>query len=138
MKFNELPNYRKAEIHRKNYKNWKDNSLENIGYFPVFQTFKESYLLQNLSGNAFKLYIYLGLQSGNKTGETWVTIETISKYFKKSPRTISNWIQELEDHKLIERLQLKPNEPSHTFLQGYGFTTAMIVSNILQSDKNKP
>ncbi|MHA4202327.1 helix-turn-helix domain-containing protein [Bacillus cereus] len=135
MKFNELPNHVKAKMYKKNYKRWKEFSLDNIGYFPVFQTFKEDYFLRHLSGNAVKLYIYIGLKSGNKSGETWVTIDTMCKYFQKSPRTISNWIQELEDHKLIKRLQLQYNEPSHTFLQPYGYSSITPDNpNVFQSD----
>lgn len=120
MKFEDLPNYRKSEIYRNNYKKWKEESLIYIGYFPIFQSFKEEFLLRNLSGNALKLYIYLGLHAGNKTGETWVTIENIAKYFEKSPRAVSYWIEELVDSKLIDRIQLKYNESSHTFLIPYG------------------
>lgn len=120
MKFENFPNYRKSELYRDNYKVWKEESLDFVGYFPIFQSFKEEFILRDLSGNAFKLYIYLGLHSGNKTGETWVTIENIAKYFDKSPRTISYWIEELMEKKLIDRVQLKYNEPSHTFLIPYG------------------
>lgn len=120
MKFSDLPNYRKAELHRVSYKKWKESSLENIGYFPVFQTFKDSYILKEISGNALKLYIYLGLHTGNKSGETWITIDSMSRYFGKSPRTISNWLEELLRFDLIERYQFKPDTPSHTFLKPYG------------------
>lgn len=109
-----------AEELRKRFKVWKDRSLRESGYFPIFQPFKETFLLKKLSGNAVKLYLYLGLASGNKTGETWVSIETIAKYFDKSPRTISNWIKELEEANLIERMQFKHNEVAHTFLVRYG------------------
>lgn len=121
MKFNDLPNYRKAEMHRSNYKKWKEKSLDFCGYFPVFQHFKEGFILRELSGNALKLYIYIGLHTGNKTGETWVTIESMSNYFEKSPRTISYWLEELIEQDLITRIQLNYNEPAHTFLIPYGY-----------------
>lgn len=116
---NGMPNYRKAEIYEKEYSDWKIDSLSNSGYFPIFQAFKEEFLLKNLSGNAIRLYLYLGLHSGNNTGKTWVSIETISKYFDKSPRAISNWIKELEEKALIERMQLAKNGVSYTFLRPY-------------------
>lgn len=134
MKFEEFPNYRKAEIYRANYKKWKELSLDNVGYFPVFQMFKEDFLLSEISGNALKLYIYLGLHTGNKTGETWVAIESMAKYFKKSPRTISNWLEELIKLKLIERRQLKFNDSAHTFLLPYGYEK--LTKKILEEDKN--
>ncbi len=111
----------RANMNRKHYKDWKKTSLESFGYYPIFQPFKETFLLRTLSGNALKLYVYLGLMSGNTTGESWVTIATMAKYFEKSERTISGWLKELEQAKLIERFQLKPNSVAHTFLNPYGF-----------------
>lgn len=117
---NELPNKRKAEIYRQDYNQWKSYALDQFGYFPLFQPFKETFLLKNLSGNALRLYLYLGLASGNKTGETWVSIETIALYFSKSKRTISSWLKELEEANLIKRMQLNINSVAHTFLLPYG------------------
>ena len=37
----------------------------------------------------------------------------------KSVRTISNWIKELEDNLLIERIQVDYNSPSKTFIIPY-------------------
>ncbi len=115
-----IPNSRKAKLNREDYKVWKQSALSNFGYFPIFQPFKETTLLRNLSGNALRMYVYLGLRTGNETGETWVSIETMADYFGKSPRTISGWLKELEKKQLIERFQLKPNEVAHTFLLPYG------------------
>ena len=109
-----------AENNRKEYEEWKNLALDSFGFFPIFQPFKENFLLRKLSGNALRLYLYLGLMSGNQTGETWVSIETMSSYFRKSKRSISAWIKELEDAKLIERMQLELNGSSHTFLKPYG------------------
>lgn len=116
----DITNKQKADINKKNYKRWKEISLSESGYYPIFQPFKETHLLRNLSGNAVKLYIYLGLQTGNDTGETWVSIETMAKYFGKSERTINDWLKELRKVMLIERFQLKPNDVAHTFLIPYG------------------
>lgn len=110
----------RAALHRKRFKVWKSTALQRFGYFPVFQPFRDTFLLRNLSGNAVKLYIYLGLMSGNDTGETWVTVETISAYFGKTTRAVSEWIRELENVGLLDRFQLKPNEAAHTFLVPYG------------------
>lgn len=120
MDFKDLPNYRKADLYRKDYMQWKQHSFKHLGFFPVFQPFKNDFLLKKLSGNAFKLYVYLGLNSANNTGDTWVSIETMCQYFDKSPRTISNWIEELLKYNLIKRLQLNYNESAYTFLRPYG------------------
>lgn len=104
---------------RINYENWKKDSLSNTGYFIIFKGFKDTNKLKNISGNAMKLYVYLGLNSNNLTGEVWHSNATIAKYFDKSERTIRLWMQELESLNLIKRLQINFNEESHTFLQGY-------------------
>jgi DNA-binding transcriptional ArsR family regulator len=116
-----LPKNRKADLNRAEYGPWKRTALNRFGFFPVFQPFKESFLLKELSGNALRLYLYLGFMSDNETGETWVSIETMAAYFDKSKRTISDWLKELEKAELIERLQLKPNGVAHTFLRPYGY-----------------
>lgn len=57
--------------------------------------------------------------SNNNTGETWVSLETIAKYFGKTTRTVSSWIEELEKCGLIKRMQLRYNGVAHTFLLPY-------------------
>lgn len=118
--FEKISNHKKADLLKQRYKSWKTSLLQSGGYFPVFLEFKEDFLLKKLSGNAVKLYLYLGFHSGNMSGETWVSIEQMSKYFDKSPRTISNWLRELEKHNLIERMQMEKNGVSHTLLRPYG------------------
>ena len=114
-------NQSKAEYYKIAYHKWKKEILsENQGFFPIFNDFKDTGLLSEISGGALKLYLFLGLFSGNFTGETWVTIESMSTYFDKSPRTITNWINELTRLGLIERMQLELNGKSHTYLRPYG------------------
>lgn len=113
---------------RNKYEEWKTEALSIGGYFPIFTGFKDTGHLKKLSGNALRLYIYLGLLSNNKTGECWPSIKTISSYFDKSERTIYNWLQELEEAKLIERYQIVYNEVSHTFLRPYRHQPRQVVS----------
>ena len=115
-----IPREKQGSYLNKRYSEWKEISFDNSGFFPIFSPFKDEYILKKLSGNAVKLYVYLGLMSGNETGETWVSIESISNYFQKSERTISNWISELENAKLIARFQLKKDGVAHTYLLPYG------------------
>lgn len=136
VKKSELPKSRQAELNRTAYKEWKSKALTNFGFFPIFQPFKEGFLLRNLSGNAIRLYVYFGLMSGNDTGETWVSIDSIASYFGKSKRTISDWIKELEEAKLIERMQLKQNGVAHTFLVPYGYHL-LWDEDSLQKSKNR-
>ena len=102
------------------YEKWKKNTLSyKVGYFIIFQTFKDNNLLAQISGSALKLYLFLGLHTNNYSGECWVTIQKAAEYFGKDPRTISIWIKELEKLGLIERVQVKPKQPSYTFLKPY-------------------
>lgn len=112
-------NKQKSQDLKNNYTHWKKNSLESSGYFTIFSGFKDTNKLKNISGNALKLYIYLGITSNSMTGEVWHSNKTIAKYFGKSERTIRLWMQELESINLIKRFQLEFNEESHTFLQPY-------------------
>lgn len=108
----------RATTLRKNHSQWRDtNFIEKKGFFPVFEDFKE--VMPEISTGAISLFIYFGLHSNNLTGECFHSIERISKFFGKSTRTISSWIKELEEKKLIERVQLKFNSTAHTFIKPY-------------------
>ena len=120
MENKKISNTTRAKVLEKNFRTWKKASLDYSGFFPIFSEFKEGYYLKNLSGNAVKLYLYLGLRTGNEDGKTWVSIETIANYFGKSKRSISTWLTELENHQLVERMQMSPNDVSYTFLLPYG------------------
>lgn len=102
------------------YAIWRTEQFsEKIGFFPIFSDFKP--YLSKLSPGAISLYLYLGLHSNYETGESFHSVQKISIFFGKSTRTISNWIKELEDFKLIKREQKKLNGVSHTYLQAYNW-----------------
>lgn len=112
---------REAEKFRHYYQTWrKHNVKEKAGFFPVFNDFKE--FLKQLSPGAIQLYLYLGIHSGNWTGESYHDLETMAEFFGVSERTIRNRLNELEEAKLIRRMQLRPNSVSHTFLLPYPAT----------------
>jgi len=116
-----IPNRIRAEILKRRYEEWKREALKSTGYFPVFTEFKDSFLLRNLSGGAVKVYLYLGLKSKTWTGETWVSLDQMASYFDCTKRTLSNWLKELQDKELIERMQLEVDGVSFTFLKPYGW-----------------
>ena len=112
--------------YKKRYDSWKKKSLNESGFFVIFNGFSEEKrplshkaLLQEISGGALKLYIFLGIKSDNFTGESFYSIKSIANYFGKSERTINNWFSELEKLNLIYRAQLEYNGVSHTYLQTY-------------------
>ncbi|MCI0184646.1 helix-turn-helix domain-containing protein [Sulfoacidibacillus ferrooxidans] len=86
----------------------------------MFSTMVSEDVLNRVSGNAIRLYVYLGHRGVNETGECWITIETMARYFKKSKRTVSYWLSELENVGLIKRIQFNLDESAHTFLRPYG------------------
>lgn len=114
-----------ADLYRTRYHSWKKESLENSGFFVIFNGFADNKdenqqaILQKITGGALKLYIFLGIKSKNYTGESFYSIKSLAKYFGKSERTINNWFRELESLNLIYKIQLQFNEVSHTFLQIY-------------------
>ncbi|PFN04674.1 helix-turn-helix domain-containing protein [Bacillus cereus] len=117
--FQGLSNKRKAKLYKGNYKKWKEYSLNENGFFVIFSGFVEENKLKKISGNALKLYIYLGMYSKNMTGEVWHSTTTIAAYFGKSERTIRGWMKELEDQHLIKRMRLEFDGHPHVFLQPY-------------------
>jgi len=116
---NNLKNSHKSELLCSNYRRWKLDSLDEAGYFVIFQGFLESDLLNKISGNALKLYVYLGINSNNFEGIVWHSNYKIAQYFNKSERTIRTWMKELEDFELITRMQLKYDGNAYTYLLPY-------------------
>lgn len=114
-----MKNKDKATFLKDNHEKWKKEALKDSGYFTVFTGLIENNTLNKMSGGALKLYVFLGIHSDNKTGESFYKIDSMAKYFDVSDRTISNWIKELESLRLIERLQLGYNSVSHTYLIPY-------------------
>lgn len=118
-------NYIKSTELRKQHAEWRDiNFINKVGFFPLFYGFKDH--LKDLSGGAVSLFVYLGLNSNNQTGECYHSLEKIAGFFGKSTRTISQWIKELEQHKLIKRIQIEFNGVSHTFILPYGSTSNLV------------
>ena len=115
----DLSNKAIAILCKNRYNNWKKSTIKNEGFFIIFNTFMEDGYLRRLSGGATKMYIYLGVVSKNNTGESFHSVESMSKYFGVSERTILTWLKELEREKLISRMQFEINGVAHTFLQPY-------------------
>src|SRR5699024_924430 len=121
-----LNNKQIADTYKTRYEHWKRESLDNSGFFVIFNGFSDEIsaidhktLLQKISGGALKLFIFIGLKSNNYTGESYYSIKSLFKYFNVSERTINNWFRELEKLNLIYRTQLEYGGVSHTYLQIY-------------------
>ncbi|MDU4912867.1 helix-turn-helix domain-containing protein [Clostridium baratii] len=116
-----MRNYEKSELYKKEFNYWKREALDEAGYFIIFQGFLEEEILKNISGNALKLYLYLGINSRNSTGVVWHSNKKIAEYFNKAERTIRSWMKELEDLKLIKRMRLDYDGKVYTYLKPYKY-----------------
>ncbi len=114
---------------REQFSAWKDEQLKlSAGFFPVYNDFLLH--LPKLSGGACQLYLYFGLHSKNKTGESFHDIGRIAKYFNKTTRTITQWASELEKKELVYRMQVKYNGVTYTYLLPYGSNCELYLKNI--------
>lgn len=105
---------------RKDFNTWKCLNINNKkGFFIIYNDFVSKNILNNISGNALKLYIYLGIHSKNDTGESWHSSEKIADYFNCDKRTINRWFKELEDKNLICRIQKGYRRAGNSFLKPY-------------------
>ena len=141
MNTDNLSNEKKGIIMRTKYRRWKLDSLDEAGYFVIFQGFIENNILNKISGNALKLYIYIGMNSNNLEGVMWHSNRRIAEYFNKSERTIRTWMKELEILGLIKRMRLHFDGAMYTYLQPYSARTSQVTNNkiiegILKIDKN--
>lgn len=101
------------------HKDWRKWSFQNKrGFFPVF-TPEFLKLMPKISGNAIKLYLYLGSHINNQEGSTTVTIDTISKDLNATKRTVHNWFQELKENRLAIRIQPGFKQTTTTYLLPY-------------------
>lgn len=104
-----------VDLHRE-WRKWTKDSRK--GFFPVF-TPDFINKTKDVSGNAIKLYLYLGAHIDNQAGYTIVSVETIAEAFKTTKRSVQNWMKELKKHNLILRIQPGFKQPTYTFLLPY-------------------
>lgn len=105
---------------RNEHTSWKKKTKkENQPFFMIYKSFQNEHLA-DISGGALKLYVYLGFQSNNFTGESWHSVETIADFFGNDPRTVQKWFKELEERHLVQRVQRGYKWISNTFLLPYG------------------
>ena len=103
----------------KMHKEWRQwTQSQRMGFFPIFnKSFLEK--LPHITGNAVRLYLFLGAHINNQDGSTTVSIETIMHRFDATKRTVHNWIKELRKHDLILRIQSGFTHPTYTLLLPY-------------------
>lgn len=101
------------------HKSWRNWTKENRkGFFAVFSP-EFSAIAKNISGNAIKLYLFLGANMDNQGGYTLISVETMAEHFETNPRTVHNWLKELKENRLILRVQPGFKQATFTFLLPY-------------------
>ncbi|MFC6163934.1 helix-turn-helix domain-containing protein [Lactiplantibacillus dongliensis] len=97
------------------YAIWRKFSQEQVkGFFMLFSGFED--YLPFLSAGAIRLYLLYAIKSGNETGESWPSIQTMAEKLKTTERSINSWNSDLQDLGLIVRTHNK-HKSSSTFLQ---------------------
>lgn len=91
-----------------------------------------SAFLPHLKDGALKLYLYYALVANNETGESWHSIDTISKKLGATERSISNWNNQLEDLDLIYRTSTGKKSKATFVLPLTGFAVKMNIQQIEQ------
>lgn len=89
--------------------------------------------LPYLKDGAVKLYLYYAFVSNSKTGESWHSIETLSRKLKVTERSISNWNKQLEDVGLIYRTGTGKKSKATFVLPQTGFAVKLSIQQIQQA-----
>lgn len=89
--------------------------------------------LPYLKDGAIKLYLYYAFVSNSKTGESWHSVETLSKKLKVTERSINNWNKQLEDIGLIYRTGTGMKSKATFVLPQTGFAVKLSIQQIEQA-----
>lgn len=118
------------------YSAWRaTNQKSSEPFFPIFKSFKESYLAK-LDGGALRLYIYLGFSSNNTKGDSWHSIQKIADFFGVQTRTVDGWIKTLVDHGLIYRTK-SGHITNTTYLLPYSTTFRYVKPSVIFKDDSQ-
>lgn len=95
------------------YSVWKDTKKKTDGYVMLANELEE--YLKDLKKPSLNLYMFYAIHADNNNGESFYSLEQISRILKVSVKTVSNWNKELEEVGLIKRKQ-QYNRSARTFL----------------------
>ncbi len=89
--------------------------------------------LPYLKDGAVKLYLYYAAAANNDTGESWHSIDTISKKLSATERSIGNWNNQLENLGLIYRTSTGRRSKATFVLPLTGFAVKMSATQMEQA-----
>ena len=105
-------------------------SNKSFRFAKVYSHFAD--FLPYLKDGAIKLYLYYAVVANNDTGESWYSIDTISKKLGATERSIGNWNNQLEDLGLIFRTSTGKKSKATFVLPLTGFALKMNMPQIEQ------
>lgn len=88
--------------------------------------------LPYLNDGAVKLYLYYVVAANNESGESWHSIETISKKLRVTERSVGNWNNQLENLNLIYRTNNGKKSKATYILPLTSFAVRMSIQRIEQ------
>lgn len=88
--------------------------------------------LPYLKDGAVKLYLYYAAAANNDTGESWHSIDTISKKLGATERSVGNWNNQLEELGLIFRTSTGKKSKATFVLPLTGFAVKLNLQQIEQ------
>lgn len=105
------------------YSNSTKKSNKEFHFAKIDKHFRA--FLPYLTDGAVRLYLYYAFAANNETGESWYSVETISKELGAAERSIGNWNHHLEDLGLIYRTKQGKKSKTTFLLPLTGFAFSM-------------
>lgn len=112
------------------YKISTNKSNKNYRFAKLDSNFNA--FLPYLKDGAVKLYLHYVLAANNENGDSWHSIDTISKKLDTTDRSVGNWNNELEDLGLIYRASSGKRSKTTYVLPLTGFANQMSVKKVTQ------
>lgn len=94
------------------YQSWKEYKKNTGGYCLISNTLEE--YLPFITDGSLNLYLFYLIHADNNTGNSFYSVDSISKKLRVSTKTITNWNSKLSDLGLISRQ--KGKKSSNTYL----------------------
>lgn len=127
----------KKEIPKNNFEEWrKFSQIIKRNYIMIPVELRK--YLPYIHTQAMNLYLLYFFMAKNVTGDSWPSIETISKELRVSTRSVNNWNEELDKISLITRVSESKNSKKTYLLplsNFYYFENNKTIQDVLTESK---
>lgn len=127
----------KKEIPKNNFEEWrKFSQIVKRNYIMIPVELRK--YLPYIHTQAMNLYLLYFFMAKNVTGDSWPSIETISKELRVSTRSVNNWNEELDKISLITRVSESKNSKKTYLLplsNFYYFENNKTIQDVLTESK---